>query len=56
MFDEDEKYAKYIDWLVNGSMDGYLERMEEHQQEVEEYPLFFWRSTCKEIDNDTKNT
>jgi len=41
----DDEYEAWYDWYTSGPDQQEIE----HQQEVEEYPLFFWRSTCKEI-------
>jgi len=41
----------YFTWLLSDKMeyDQQYAYMMEHQQEIEEFPLFFWRETCKEI-------
>ena len=46
---EEEAYEAYC-------YEKYLEDMQynqylEHQQEVEEYPLFFWRETCQDLNS-----
>ena len=42
----DEEYQAWYDWYT--SYPDYQQEIE-HQQEVEEYPLFFWKEACNEV-------
>lgn len=45
---DDADYDEWWDWHLRNM--GYYDPHEvEYQQEVKEYPLFFWKETCHEI-------